>query len=205
MAVFCFSFPFTLLGWTFLISCSSSSFSLSPSFFFSFCYSSSSLFLFLYQTSSSCQLQWMRSNLLRPITTLGCVAVCTWLDLVQVLCIQSQPLWVHVCNSAIMYRYLLSLALNKLLTSSSAMIPESEERQYDKDALFRTKHFTVSCSLHADWLLFSVLIAICCSIRANTRYRWTYKDRERKNEASCVDDGPKGKWAVRSEIGNRWC
>lgn len=77
---------------------------LSPSsFFFSFCDSSSSLFL-LYQTSSFCQIQWMLSVLLRPITTLGCVAVCTWLDLVQALCIQSQPLWVHVCNCAIVYR-----------------------------------------------------------------------------------------------------
>lgn len=76
---------------------------LSPSsFFFSFCYSSSSFLL--YQTSSFCQMQWMLSVLLRPIMMLGCVAVCTWLDLVQVLCIQSQPLWVHVCNCAIMYR-----------------------------------------------------------------------------------------------------
>lgn len=114
----------------------------------------------------------------------------------------------HVQKIRFWDRYLLSLALNKLLTSSSAMIPESEGRQYDKDVLFRAEHFTVSCSLHADWLLFSVLIAICCSIRANTRYGWTYKDRERKNDSSCVDDEPKGsfleneQWEVRLETGD---
>lgn len=116
----------------------------------------------------------------------------------------------HVQKIQFWDRYLLSLALSKLLTSSSAITPESEGKQYDKDALFRAKHFTVSCSLRADWLLFSVLIVICCSIRANARYRWIYKDREHINDASCVDDGPRMKgsileneqWEVRLETGD---
>lgn len=40
----------------------------------------------------------MLSVLLRPITTFGSVAVRTWLDLVQIVCTESQPLCVHVCN-----------------------------------------------------------------------------------------------------------
>lgn len=138
---------------------------------------------------------WPCSSLVHtvPATMSSCVQLCN----------RVQKIWFWD-------RYLLSLALNKLLTSSSAMTPESEGKQCDKDVLFRAKHFTVSCSLRADWLLFSVLIVICCSIRANTRYRWIYKDREHTNDASCVDDGPKegehpGKWTVRSEVGNRWC
>lgn len=137
---------------------------------------------------------WPCSSLVHtvPATMSSCVQLCN----------RVQKIWFWD-------RYLLSLALNKLLTSSSAMTPESEGKQCDKDVLFRAKHFTVSCSLRADWLLFSVLIVICCSIRANTRYRWIYRTESTQMMPPVwMMDPRKGsileneQWEVRLETGD---
>lgn len=78
-------------------------------------------------------------------------AVFRWLDLVQVSCVQSQALWVHVCNSPIRssrsFHCRHSWPLSTPCLKWSLSLVEIER---DIDLLFRDEPYTVFCCLHTD-------------------------------------------------------
>lgn len=87
-----------------------------------------------------------------------------WLELVQVLCVLSQLLWVHMCNCLPWYirktlfhcGHPLSLALTVFLLTLAQLPLSLGRRGWDTDVPFRVKHSEVFYSLYLDQLWVSV-------------------------------------------------
>lgn len=76
-----------------------------------------------------------------------------WLDLVQVSCVQSQALWVHVYNSPVMPSRSFHCRHSwPLSTPCLKWSPSLVEIERDIDLPFRDKPDTVFYCLHTDWL-----------------------------------------------------
>lgn len=109
------------------------------------------LTLFHFQQLSiakSCCSVWWDSLSSSPTNAAFC-----WLELVQVSCVQSQALWVRVCNSPVMSSRSFHCRHSwPLSTPCLKWSPSLVEREHDIDLLFRDEPYTVFYCLHTDWL-----------------------------------------------------
>lgn len=107
-----------------------------------------------------------------------------WLDFVQLLCIQSQILWVQMCTCTVMsnkYYFAIDALPSdsynlcpSLLWSSMSLV----QRNCDIDVVFICEHIAVACSMHVCWLWVFVLITtfyIKKLIKWGSRYTLIYE------------------------------